>query len=232
MENDKDLLKIENLVLKIGNTEILKNISFSVAKREIIALLGPSGSGKSSLLKTINMLNTASSGSIHYNGKDTGEIVPMDLRKKIGYVLQRATLFGNSVLDNLKYPCEIQKKVFDMDMVEFYLGKVNLKPDILEKKPSELSGGEQQRISLIRTLLMKPEIILLDEVTSALDEENTKLIEELIKYENENNDMTVIFISHNNEQAKRLAQKVIYMEEGNIKEMANVNTFFKERVAK
>lgn len=232
MENDKDLLKIENLVLKIGNTEILKNISFSVAKREIIALLGPSGSGKSSLLKTINMLNTASSGSIHYHGKDTGEIVPMDLRKKIGYVLQRATLFGNSVLDNLKYPCEIQKKVFDMDMVEFYLGKVNLKPDILEKKPSELSGGEQQRISLIRTLLMKPEIILLDEVTSALDEENTKLIEELIKYENENNDMTVIFISHNNEQAKRLAQKVIYMEEGNIKEMANVNTFFKERVAK
>lgn len=232
MESSKEILKIENLTLKIGNTEILKDISFEVNKKEIIALLGPSGSGKSSLLKTINMLNTASGGCIRYNGKDTSEIVPMDLRKKIGYVLQRATLFGNFVLDNLKYPYELHKKVFDMNLVEFYLEKVNLKPDILEKKPSELSGGEQQRISLIRTLLMEPEIILLDEVTSALDEENTVLIEKLIKYENENNNVTVVFISHNNEQAKRLAHKVIYMEEGVIKEFTKASTFFEERVTK
>ena len=132
----------------------------------------------------------------------------------------------------MKYPCELHQKVFDINLVEFYLKKVNLKPDILEKKPNELSGGEQQRISLVRTLLLEPEIILLDEVTSALDEDNTLLIEELIKYENENNELTFIFISHNNEQAKRLAQKVIYMEEGVIKEFTTVTNFFKERIIK
>ena len=232
MENNKEILKIENLNLEIGTVKILKDISFTVQKKEIIALLGPSGSGKSSLLKSINMLNTPSCGQIEYHNNDIQEISPMALRKKIGYVLQKPTLFGNDVMENLKYPCELHQKVFDINLVEFYLKKVNLKPDILEKKPNELSGGEQQRISLVRTLLLEPEMILLDEVTSALDEDNTLLIEELIKYENENNEMTVIFISHNNEQAKRLAQKVIYMEEGVIKEFTTVTNFFKERIIK
>ena len=232
MENNKEILKIENLNLEIGTVKILKDISFTVQKKEIIALLGPSGSGKSSLLKSINMLNTPSCGQIKYHNNDIQEISPMALRKKIGYVLQKPTLFGNDVMENLKYPCELHQKVFDINLVEFYLKKVNLKPDILGKKPSELSGGEQQRISLVRTLLLEPEIILLDEVTSALDEDNTILIEELIKYENENNELTVIFISHNNEQAKRLAQKVIYMEEGVIKEFTTVTNFFKERIIK
>lgn len=84
----------------------------------------------------------------------------------------------------------------------------------------------------MRTLLLEPEIILLDEVTSALDEDNTLLIEELIKYENENNELTVIFISHNNEQAKKIGTKVIYMEEGVIKEFTTVTNFFKERIIK
>ena len=232
MENNKEILKIENLNLEIGTVKILKDISFTVQKKEIIALLGPSGSGKSSLLKSINMLNTPSCGQIKYHNNDIQEISPMALRKKIGYVLQKPTLFGNDVMENLKYPCELNQKVFDINLVEFYLKKVNLKPDILEKKPNELSGGEQQRISLVRTLLLEPEMILLDEVTSALDEDNTLLIEELIKYENENNELTVIFISHNNEQAKRLAQKVIYMEEGVIKEFTTVTNFFKERIIK
>ena len=232
MENNKEILKIENLNLEIGTVKILKDISFTVQKKEIIALLGPSGSGKSSLLKSINMLNTPSCGQIKYHNNDIQEISPMALRKKIGYVLQKPTLFGNDVMENLKYPYELHQKVFDINLVEFYLKKVNLKPDILEKKPNELSGGEQQRISLVRTLLLEPEIILLDEVTSALDEDNTILIEELIKYENENNELTVIFISHNNEQAKRLAQKVIYMEEGVIKEFTTVTNFFKERIIK
>ena len=232
MENNKEILKIENLNLEIGTVKILKDISFTVQKKEIIALLGPSGSGKSSLLKSINMLNTPSCGQIKYHNNDIQEISPMALRKKIGYVLQKPTLFGNDVMENLKYPCELHQKVFDINLVEFYLKKVNLKPDILEKKPNELSGGEQQRISLVRTLLLEPEIILLDEVTSALDEDNTLLIEELIKYENENNELTVIFISHNNEQAKRLAQKVIYMEEGVIKEFTTVTNLFKERIIK
>ena len=232
MENNKEILKIENLNLEIGTVKILKDISFTVQKKEIIALLGPSGSGKSSLLKSINMLNTPSCGQIKDHNNDIQEISPMALRKKIGYVLQKPTLFGNDVMENLKYPCELHQKVFDINLVEFYLKKVNLKPDILEKKPNELSGGEQQRISLVRTLLLEPEIILLDEVTSALDEDNTLLIEELIKYENENNELTVIFISHNNEQAKRLAQKVIYMEEGVIKEFTTVTNFFKERIIK
>ena len=232
MKNNKEILKIENLNLEIGTVKILKDISFTVQKKEIIALLGPSGSGKSSLLKSINMLNTPSCGQIKYHNNDIQEISPMALRKKIGYVLQKPTLFGNDVMENLKDPCELHQKVFDINLVEFYLKKVNLKPDILEKKPNELSGGEQQRISLVRTLLLEPEIILLDEVTSALDEDNTLLIEELIKYENENNELTVIFISHNNEQAKRLAQKVIYMEEGVIKEFTTVTNFFKERIIK
>ena len=232
MKNNKEILKIENLNLEIGTVKILKDISFTVQKKEIIALLGPSGSGKSSLLKSINMLNTPSCGQIKYHNNDIQEISPMALRKKIGYVLQKPTLFGNDVMENLKYPCELHQKVFDINLVEFYLKKVNLKPDILEKKPNELSGGEHQRISLVRTLLLEPEIILLDEVTSALDEDNTLLIEELIKYENENNELTVIFISHNNEQAKRLAQKVIYMEEGVIKEFTTVTNFFKERIIK
>ena len=211
MKNNKEILKIENLNLEIGTVKILKDISFTVQKKEIIALLGPSGSGKSSLLKSINMLNTPSCGQIKYHNNDIQEISPMALRKKIGYVLQKPTLFGNDVMENLKYPCELHQKVFDINLVEFYLKKVNLKPDILEKKPNELSGGEQKRVAIARALAAEPKCLIFDEATNGFDLPlRKKIIEEIVDLQRKLA-FTLIFITHDMELAVVIADVILVM---------------------
>ncbi|GAV25250.1 hypothetical protein ciss_11830 [Carboxydothermus islandicus] len=194
---------------------ILDGITFTVEEGDFLGVLGPSGAGKSSLFKLLNRLLSPTSGEIYYRGKNLKEYDPVKLRREIGYVWQKPYLFGQKVLEDLTYPFRLSQEKPDMELIYKYLAQANLKEEILAKKPTELSGGEAQRISLIRTLLVKPRVLLLDEVTSALDTENTRAILDLILREKEEKNLTVLAITHNLEAFN--FKKVLYLNAGQVK---------------
>lgn len=212
-----NILQCNNVQLILNKQVILHNISFSVQKGERVGLIGPSGSGKSSLFRLLNLLFSPTQGEVLYKNKNIQDYAPTELRRSVSYILQKPYLFGTSVQENLFYPYQLLNQEPNLDEIGNYLSKANLPKSTLEKKNTTLSGGEQQRIALIRSLLIKPEIILLDEITAALDEENTLLIEKLITHEQQAHNITLLFITHNISQAKRLAQKILYLEAGTIR---------------
>lgn len=221
-----NIMECKNIELIINNQTILTSISFSVQTSDRIGIIGPSGSGKSSLFRLLNLLISPTQGQIFYKNKNIQEYAPTELRHRVSYILQKPYLFGNTVKENLLYPYQLLNQKPDFEEINSYLTKVKLSETILEKKNTTLSGGEQQRIALIRSLLIKPEIILLDEVTAALDEENTLLLEKLIINEQQTHNITLLFITHSNAQAKRLAKKILYLEAGRIHYFGNVEHYF------
>lgn len=224
-----NILECQNIGLIKNKQTILNNISFCIQSGDSIGVMGPSGSGKSSLFRLLNLLLSPTQGQILYEDKDIQDYAPTQLRRSIGYILQKPYLFGTTVQENLIYPYELQGQKPDFNEINHYLEQVQLPANTLEKKNTALSGGEQQRIALIRSLLIKPKIILLDEVTAALDEENTLLIEKLITHEQQRQQLTVLFITHNPKQAKRLARKILYLEAGHINFWGAATDFFKEK---
>ena len=224
-----NILECQNIGLIKNQQTILSNISFCVQAGDSIGVMGPSGSGKSSLFRLLNLLISPSHGQILYQNKNIQDYLPTKLRRSIGYILQKPHLFGTTVQENLLYPYELLGQKPDFKEISRYLDKVKLPQSTLEKKNTALSGGEQQRIALIRSLLIKPEIILLDEVTAALDEENTLLLETLITQEQNLQHLTLLFITHNQEHAKRLAHKILYLEAGKIRYWGAKTEFFKAK---
>lgn len=223
------ILAVTNLTVQKKETTILNEISFTIEEGDIVGLLGPSGAGKSSLFRTLNLLNSPTKGTIFYQGKNILSANPLNLRKEIGYVFQKPFLFGQTVKENLFYPYQLLRQEPNLMEINSYLAKVNLEENVLLKKNSQVSGGEQQRIALVRSLLVKPQILLLDEVTASLDQANAQLIEQLIHQENQDRKLTVLFISHSLKQAKELAQKIIYLEKGRIKFRGEKSEFFAQR---
>ncbi|GAV22866.1 ABC transporter ATP-binding protein [Carboxydothermus pertinax] len=209
------IINVDNVKLNGSDGKaILKGISFAVEEGDFLGVLGPSGAGKSSLFKLLNRLLTPTSGEIYYRGKNIKEYDPIKLRREIGYVLQKPYLFGQKVLEDLTYPFRLRQEKPDMELIYKYLIHANLKEEILFQKPTSLSGGEAQRISLIRSLLVRPKVLLLDEITSALDSENTRAILNLIRKEKEEKGLTILAITHNLEAFN--FQKVLYLSEGQV----------------
>ncbi|MDF2564387.1 MAG: Phosphate-transporting ATPase [Massilibacillus sp.] len=223
------LLEASDIRLKFQSKTILDGLSFSIYAGDFVGVLGSSGSGKTSLFRILNLLQSATSGSVSYLGKDTLSYPPTQLRKRIGYVFQKPYLFGSTVEDNLTYPYQLLKRKPDFEEIANYLAKANLPEDILTKKTTEFSGGEQQRIALIRSLLIKPNILLLDEFTASLDEENTLIIEQLILDEHKKQSLSILFISHNLAQAKRLAKQIMYLDKGKITFYGSNDEYFAQK---
>lgn len=223
------LIEIKNVALKKKNQTILDKVSFMVHAGDCIGVLGPSGAGKSTLFRTLNMMITPTSGEILYNGRNIKDYQPLLLRREIGYILQKPYLFGRTIRDNLEYPFNLLNKDPDWTIINDYLTRVNLPESIADKNTTDLSGGEQQRVALVRSLLVKPKIILLDEVTAALDEENTAVIENLLLTEKAVHKLTVLFITHNNAQAKRLAENILYLDKGAVQFYGTKEDFFQGR---
>lgn len=209
------ILEVKHLSFSVGEKEILKDISFKIQKGDFLTIKGPSGSGKSTLLKLLAAIMNPSTGEIIYKGKPLSEYEITDYRKEVSYTFQNAALFGTTVADNLMFPYEIRNEPFDRDRAIALLDKVMLSEQYLDQKITELSGGEKQRVALIRNVLFTPEVLLLDEVTSALDAENRKVISEAILGLNRENNITVLWVTHNTDEINDAA-KTIEMKAGRL----------------
>lgn len=212
------LLEFKNVFFTGNNKNILNNFTISINSGDYISIVGPSGSGKSTFLKLCCHLISPSEGEIKYKNKSIIEQNPTDLRKEIAYCFQTPILFGETVMDNISFPYLIRNIKVDLKRAEELFLLFNLDKDYIKKETKNLSGGEKQRIALIRTLLFEPEILLLDEITSALDVENTSIVENVIKSLNENG-TTILWVTHNPEQSRRNAHKLLTIESGEIKSL-------------
>ncbi len=235
METSK--IEIKDLNLRIGKQHILKDINCKIPNRKITVILGSSGCGKTTLLKSMNRLtdlipDTRISGNILLNGHgiyNNGTEVT-DLRKKMGLMSQRPTPLPMSIFDNVAYGLKIsgrRKKVQMKLRVEYYLKLVNLWDEVkdrLKAPATSLSIGQQQRLCLARGLAVDPELILADEPTSALDPISSQVIEK--KFMELKDSFTVVWVTHTLRQAKRMADYVIFMYLGEIIEQGPSDEFF------
>lgn len=212
------LLQFKNVHFDNDGKNILKNICIDIESKDFISIVGPSGSGKSTFLKLCSHLINPSSGSITFKDKSITEYSPTELRKSIAYCFQTPYLFGDTVIENISFPFSIRNLKPDNKKMDELFSMFNMPTDFLNKDVKNLSGGEKQRIALIRSLLFKPEVLLLDEVTSALDVDNTKIVENVIASLNSEG-MTVLWVTHNLEQSRKLANKLLTLEAGEIKSL-------------
>ncbi len=212
------MLKIENVSKSFGKLKVLKNINLEVNKGDRVVIIGPSGSGKSTLLRTVTYLAKPDSGKIYFNNKLLNNENISLYRQKIGMVFQNFNLFNNlNVMDNIilapvKLGIYSEKEARDKAMD--YLNRINL-TDKAMVYPSSLSGGQKQRVAIIRTLMMKPEVILFDEPTSALDPEMVREVQEMM-VELANEGMTMVIVTHEVSFVKKVATRIVFMNEGRI----------------
>lgn len=202
------LLDVQEVAYVREGKTLLTPTSFTLQAGEFVHLAGPSGSGKSTLLKIIASLMEPTSGDIRFKGEAITSLKPETYRQQVSYCFQSPVLFGDTVYDNLAFPWLIRKQKVDRARLAAGLKQVNLPEDLLDKPIGPLSGGEKQRVALLRHLQCLPDILLLDEITSALDEENKRAIAALIAEQVREHRLTVIWISHDREELAQ-AQRVI-----------------------
>ena len=221
-----DNLKIENLTKVYDGRTVLNGISFDVKDGEFLSILGPSGCGKTTLLKILIGIEKATSGKIYKASKDITNTDPS--KRGMGIVFQNYCLFPNmTVLQNIEYALNIQikdkKKAEKLSLEMLELVKME---EHKNKYPHELSGGQQQRVAIARTLVLKPDIILFDEPMSALDADNRLTLRKEIKNIQKKFKTTMIYITHDQEEAFSLSDRVMVMKDGNIEQLDTPNTIF------
>lgn len=214
--DNMSLLELVDITFVNNKNKIIDSISVNIEKNDFVSIVGPSGSGKSTFLKILSNLISPTTGNIIFKGKDYVEYEPTDLRKYISYCFQIPYLFGSTVYDNLYFPYQIRNVKFDENRINQLFDQFNMSKEFLYKNVNNLSGGEKQRISLIRSLIFMPEVILLDEITSALDKDNTHVVENVVSQIRKEG-TTVLWITHNTEQSKRYANKILTIEGGKLK---------------
>lgn len=219
--NGKEIIiKIENLVKRFGKLEVLKGVNMEVKKKETIVIIGPSGGGKSTLLRCINKLEHYQGGKIYLDGKDIDEYDINQLRTRIGMVFQQFNLFPHmSVLQNLILAPVKVKKIPESKAIEkakVLLNRVGL-IDKIDAYPEQLSGGQKQRVAIARALMMDPEIMLFDEPTSALDPELVGEVLDVMK-DLANSGMTMLVVTHEMGFAREVADRIVFISNGVIEE--------------
>lgn len=222
------MLKIVNLVKNFNDTIALDNINMEIKKGDRIVIIGPSGCGKSTLLRCINGLEIPTSGEIIYNGKNIRNFNQNIIRQKIGMVFQKFNLFNHLTVKENIILAPIKLKRLTREKAEEKATKlldfIKLS-DKINQYPTKLSGGEQQRVAIIRSLMLSPEILLFDEPTSALDPEMINEVLELMK-DIANDGMTMVVVSHEMNFARAFANKVVFMNDGKIIEEGTPNEIF------
>ena len=206
------LFDFEEVVVRYDDVVVLDHVTASVPDGGgITGLLGPSGAGKSTLLRLCNRLEIPTSGCIRYEGQDIATLDPLSLRRRIGMVFQRPTLFPGSVRDNLR----VAHPDGDDDAFAGALERARLSPELLGRTADQLSGGEAQRACLARTLVTEPCVLLMDEPTSALDPTATRGLEELARGLAADG-MPILWVTHDLAQADRIADRRLVLVDGHL----------------
>jgi tungstate transport system ATP-binding protein len=219
--------RLERVSKAYGPREVLRVGSLEIQRGEIFGVVGPSGAGKSTLLRLLDFLESPTSGQLHFKGyySANGSRAPLALRRRVTTVFQRPVLLNTSVYGNVAYGLKIRGDRELQRKVEGALEQVGLS-DLAKEKARLLSGGEAQRVALARAMVIEPEVLLLDEPTANLDPYNVGLIEDIVADLNRKRSTTIVLVTHNVFQAKRLAHRVVLLLEGKVVEVAPVQEFF------
>ncbi|CAH1454122.1 unnamed protein product [Lactuca virosa] len=212
-------IQVKNLTRCLDKgASILKNVSLEIPRGKIMGIIGPSGGGKSTLLRAFNRLWEPPSGTVFLDGKDITGVDVLELRRKVGMLFQLPVLFEGTVADNIRYGPQLKGKKVSDEQVYNLLTFADLDSSFFNKHGNELSVGQAQRVALARTLANEPEVLLLDEPTSALDPISTQNIEDvLVKLKSKG--MTIVMVSHSIKQIKRIADVVCLLVGGEIVEV-------------
>ncbi|MBR3228342.1 MAG: amino acid ABC transporter ATP-binding protein [Erysipelotrichaceae bacterium] len=216
------MIKVKDLHKTFGQLEVLKGIDEEIFKGEVISVIGPSGGGKSTFLRCLNLLEVPEKGSVVFEGEDITVLKKGkdldEIRQKIGMVFQQFNVFPHlSVLDNITLAPELEKKISKKDAEEkayALLKQVGLE-DKANEYPNKLSGGQKQRLAIIRAMAMEPDVMLFDEPTSALDPEMVKGVLNVIKDLAESG-MTCVIVTHEMGFARNISDRVIFIDDGKI----------------
>jgi tungstate transport system ATP-binding protein len=222
------VITVKNLRHRYGERVVVNIDALEITRGEIAAIVGPSGAGKSTLMRLLALLEPPTEGSIQINingGQVSSDTVSIEERRQMVMVFQRPSLLSRSVYDNVAYSLRIRGNGNIHEKVMQVLQRVDMQ-SLANVKPRQLSGGELQRVAIARALVLNPALLVLDEPTANLDPANIRLLEELFTEQNEQHGTTILIVTHNIFQARRLARRVGLMIGGELVEISDVDTFF------
>ena len=229
--SETEILRVEHVVKSYDNQNpVLNDISFSIQSGEVVVIVGPSGCGKSTFLRCLNLLESIDSGSIYLEGREVGKNSKNvhQIRGEIGMVFQSYDLFPHkNIIDNiLLAPLKVQKR--NRKEAEQEAEELLKRVGLLDKKhayPRQLSGGQKQRVAIVRSLIMHPKVLLLDEITAALDPEMVREVLQVV-LELAKEGMTMLIVTHEMEFAKAVADRILFIDQGVIVEEEKPQEFF------
>lgn len=224
-----ELLVGKEIIKYYGKEKVLDISEITIKQGSILVLMGPNGSGKTTLIKILSQLEEKNTGGIYYQGEKINKKDSLKVRRKIGFIWQKPLLYRGSVYDNialgLKYrkmrKAEIQKRVYQV------LDRLKI-TDLKDREARKLSGGEQQKVSIARTLITEPGLIFIDEPNTSLDVESIGLIEEIIREEVKKG-VGIVLVTHNFYQAENLADEIIILRKGKIVARGGAKQIFTEQ---
>ncbi len=222
-----DCYTLHNVAKTYDLREVLRVDDLTLHTGEIFALVGPSGAGKSTLLRLLAFLEQPDEGVVTWQDRPIDGVWPdLESRRRVTMVFQQPRLLKRTVIENIGYGLQLRgQDVTKHDRLQSLAADLGIS-DLLDQKAHKLSGGEQQRVALARALILSPEVLILDEPTSNLDPQNVALVEKMIKRENETRGTTVIMVTHNVFQAKRIAHRTALILNGRLQEVADTASFF------
>jgi tungstate transport system ATP-binding protein len=221
------LYRLQNVNKEYDGRRVLEVDNLKIARGEVLGVVGPSGAGKSTLLRLLNFLEPPTAGRVRFLDVEFGPAQPMPLeyRRRVTTVFQHPLLLNRSLQANVGFGLQLRGRQGRSEPVAAALERVGL-ADLARQRARTLSGGEAQRVALARAIVLQPEVLLLDEPTANLDPYNIGLIEDIVMDLNRKQGTTLVLVTHNVFQAKRLADRVVLLLEGRIVEVAEVESFF------
>lgn len=221
------LYDIRQISKSYDGRRVLTIEHLGIRRGEILAVVGPSGAGKSTLLRLLNFLEPPDAGALAFRDHtfQPGESMPIGVRRQVTTVFQRPLLLNRNVWANVEYGLKLRGNREGDERIAAALRQVGLE-EVARQPARTLSGGEAQRVAVARAMVVDPEVLLLDEPTANLDPYNVGLIEEIVQRLNEEKGVTLVLVTHNVFQARRLAHRVVFLLDGEVIEVSDVESFF------